>query len=99
MKNKQHEYILRAFLASKIPAIIKENAPGLLALDADIAGYCTQLLHGKKAIALCSSTLISSTEKDTFSRLINKADDEKIEVAIYYRLLILVDGILQEYRL
>lgn len=99
MKNKQHEYILRAFLASKIPPKIKENAPELMVLDADVAGYCTQLLHGKKTIDLCDSTLLSSTEKDIFSRIINQSEDEKNDLVIYYRLFIIADGILQQYRL
>ena len=33
MKNKQHEHILNAFLASKIPAAVYEHAPELVAVD------------------------------------------------------------------
>lgn len=44
MKNKQHKYILKAFLESRIPAKIRLNAPELMAIDSIIGGCCTQLL-------------------------------------------------------
>ncbi len=39
MKNKQHEHILKAVLASKIPAAVYEHAPELVAVDSVIGGY------------------------------------------------------------
>lgn len=48
MKNKQHEYIFKAFLSSKIPAAVHEHAPNLIAVDSAIGGYCTQLLRHEK---------------------------------------------------
>ena len=38
MKNKQHEYILKAFLESRIPAIMRRNAPELMGIDSIIGG-------------------------------------------------------------
>ena len=38
MKNKQHEYILKAFLESSIPTIMRRSSPELLALDSIIGG-------------------------------------------------------------
>ncbi len=33
MKNKQHEYILKAFLESSIPPVIRRRAPELMTID------------------------------------------------------------------
>lgn len=59
MQNKQHEFVLKAFVESKIPYEIKKNAPELIALDSIIGGYCTQIIknynhkYAKKAYTLC----------------------------------------------
>ena len=36
MKNKQHEYILNAFLNSNIPTVIRRNSPELMVIDSVI---------------------------------------------------------------
>ena len=98
MKNKQHEYIIRAFLKSAIPSSIKENATQLIMLDAYIGGYCTQLISNRTNIKLHTNSIISSEEKEIFSRLINKSDGkQKSELIIYYRLMVLVEAVLLEY--
>ena len=85
MKNKQHKYILKAFLESKIPARIRLNAPELIAIDSIIGGCCTQLLKQSKFIE--------------FPADINQsAGMEKDELVIYYRLAILAESILIQYR-
>ena len=71
MKSKQHEYILKAFLNSSIPAVIRRSSPELMVIDSVIGGYCSN----------CSST---GMEKD--------------ELVLYYRLAILVESILIQYR-
>ncbi len=43
MKEKQHKLIIKAFLASKIPQVIRQRAPELIAVDSMIGGYCNQL--------------------------------------------------------
>ena len=99
MKNKQHEYILKAFLESNIPTIMRRSSPELMALDSIIGGYCTQLVKRAKFVELQSSEIISKREKATFSELINQSRGmEKDELVIYYRLAILVESILIQYR-
>ena len=98
MKNKQHKYILKAFLESRIPAKIRLNAPELIAIDSIIGG-CTQLLKQSKFIEFPADTIISKDDKKVFSELINQsAGMEKDELVIYYRLAILAESILIQYR-
>ena len=86
MKNKQHEHILKAFLASKIPAAVYEHAPELVAVDSVIGGYCTRLLRRNKALKCSPEGLITKEERAAFAELINRAPDtEKDEIVIYYR--------------
>lgn len=119
MKNKQHKYILKAFLESRIPAKIRLNAPELIAIDSIIGGCCcfarhdacnigidsiiggccTQLLKQSKFIEFPADTIISKDDKKVFSELINQsAGMEKDELVIYYRLAILAESILIQYR-
>ena len=99
MKNKQHEYILKAFINSRIPMAIRRYSPELIAIDSVVWGYCSQLIHRAKFIELPSSEIISKTEKAVFSELINQSTGmEKDELVVYYRLAILVESILIQYR-
>ena len=99
MKNKQHEYILKAFLESSIPTVMRRSSPELMAIDSIRGGYCTQLVKQAKFVELPSSEIISKTEKATFSELINQSRGmEKDELVVYYRLAILVESILIQYR-
>lgn len=99
MKSKQHEYILKAFLNSSIPAVIRRSSPELMVIDSVIGGYCSQLIKRAKLISLQSSAIISKTEKAAFSELINQSTGmEKDELVLYYRLAILVESILIQYR-
>ena len=99
MKSKQHEYILKAFLNSSIPAVIRRSSPELMVIDSVIVGYCSQLIKRAKLISLQSSEIISKTEKAAFSELINQSTGmEKDELVLYYRLAILVESILIQYR-
>lgn len=99
MENKQHEYILKAFLNSNIPSIIRKNAPELISLDSDIGGYCTRLIKREKIIKGLPDRLILRDEKNMFSELINHSYGvEKDELVFYYRLIILVESILIQYR-
>ena len=99
MKNKQHEYILKAFLESSIPTIVRRSSPELMAIDSVIGGYCTQLIRRAKFIELPSNEIISKNIKSAFSELINQSTGiEKDELIVYYRLAILVESILIQYR-
>lgn len=99
MKNKQHEYILKAFLESNIPTVMRRCSPELMVIDSIIGGYCTQLVKRVKFIKFPASEIISKTEKATFSKLINQSTGmEKDELVVYYRLAILVESILIQYR-
>ncbi len=99
MKSKQHEYILKAFLNSSIPMVIRRNFPELMVIDSVVGGYCSQLINRAKFIELPSSEIISKTEKAAFSELINQSTGmEKDDLVVYYRLAILVESILIQYR-
>ena len=99
MKSKQHEYILKAFLNSSVPMVIRRNSPEFMIIDSVIGGYCSQLINRAKFIKLPSSEIISKTEKAAFSELINQSTGmEKDELVVYYRLAILVESILIQYR-
>ena len=57
------------------------------------------MIHRAKFIELPSSEIISKTEKAVFSELINQSTGmEKDELVVYYRLAILVESILIQYR-
>lgn len=99
MKNKQHEYILKAFIESHIPTVVRRNSPKLVFLDSVLGGYCKQLMNREKSIELQTREIISKTEKVVFSDLINQSTGiEKDELIIYYRLAILVEAILLQYQ-
>lgn len=99
MKNKQHEHILKAFLESRIPAVMRTNSPELITIDSVLGGYCTQLIKQAKSIVIPSGEIISKTEKAAFSELISQAKGtEKDELVVYYRLAVLVEAILVLYR-
>lgn len=99
MKNKQHEYILKAFIESTIPKAVQHNAQELIGIDSIIGGYCTQLINGGKSINTLSNTVIPQKIKTAFSELINHSiGEEKNELIVYYRLSILVETILSQYQ-
>lgn len=99
MKNKQHEYILKAFLESSVPTMIRRNSSELMAIDSIVGGYCTQLVKQARFVKLPSSEIISKTQKAAFSELINQSTGmEKDELVVYYRLAILVEAVLIQYR-
>ncbi len=99
MRNKQHEYILKAFLESTTPMILKFSAPELISIDSVIGGYCTQLVDGAKSVHIITDSLLSASEKNTFSKIINSVTGkEKSELVIYYRLAILAEGVILQYK-
>ena len=70
-----------------------------MVIDSVIGGYCSQLIKQAKPIEIPSSEIISKTEKAAFSELINQSTGmEKDELVVYYRLAILVESILIQYR-
>lgn len=77
---------------------IRRNSPELIAIDSVVGGYCSQLIHRAKFIELPSSEIISKTEKLLFriDKSINR--NGKDELVVYYRLAILVESILIQYR-
>lgn len=99
MENKQHMYMLKAFVESRIPTAVCKHAPELIIIDSILGGYCTQLINREKFIELQSGEFISKSEKAAFSKLINQSTGiEKNELVVYYRLAILVEAVLIQYR-
>lgn len=99
MQNKQHEYILKAFIESRIPRLIYEHLPDMMTTFENIDGYAMYVLKGKK-IEKPNFELLTKEEKRAISILINNPDiniNKRTELLIYYRLAILVEGILNNY--
>lgn len=96
MKNKQHEYILKAFIESRIPANLRRSAPEIMIIDSIIGGYCMQLVEQSKFIDPPSGIIISKPVKAVFSELINQSTGME-KLVVYYRLAILVESILIQY--
>lgn len=98
MQNKQHEYVLKAFIESKIPCEIKNNAPELIAIDSIIGGYCTQIIKNPSTLNILKKPILSAEEKKAFSSLINNSSgNNKEELVFYYRLAILAESIILQY--
>ena len=99
MKNKQHKFILKAFIEAKIPKEVRMYYPNLIEIDTVIAGYCDILLRNKEKIYILPDKIITNNEKMIFSKLINESSEySKDELIIYYRLMILTEFILYQYR-
>ena len=99
MKNKQHEYVLKAFIKSSIPTAIRRTSLELMVTDSVIGGYFSQLIKQTKLIEFPQNGIISEAEKAAFSELINHSTGiEKDELVVYYRFAILVESILIQYR-
>ena len=98
MKNKQHEYLLKAFMNSAIPIEIKNNAPELIIIDSIIGGYCAQILKGSLKIKIVDESIISKETKKRISNLIDNANSDcKEELVFYYRLALLTESVIQKY--
>ena len=99
MRNKQHEYILKAFLKSAVPTILKRYSPELIPIDSIIGGYCTRLIKNPQSVHITVDSLLSTSEKKGFSNLINQTTgQEKSELIIYYRLVILAEEVILQYK-
>lgn len=101
MINKAHKLALKSFLEIKIPKVLRcsENYEEYISLDSYIGGYCQTLLSSRKGTININKTLISQKEKDMFSHLINiSKDKDKEELVIYYKLIILIEAILEQYK-
>ncbi len=96
MKNKQHEFIIRAFLSSPVPEAIRRGCPELLSIDSVLGGYCTKALKGIHNDQL--GRVISSDDKKRFSELIyEETGSSRTELVVYYRLAVLTEEVLQLY--
>lgn len=100
LKDKAHKLILQAFLNIKFPSFLKEcnHFNDFILLDSFVAGYCERLLHSKDQSIKFKPPLISKENKNMFSNIINKQHGEyKGEIVLYYKLLTLVEIILNHY--
>lgn len=100
MKNKQHKYILKAFLESKIPDAIRQYEPHLISIDSVLEGYCKQLLKAKGTIKIeiFGDRLITNEESNIISNLINICSEtQKEELIIYYKLIKLTETVIYSY--
>ena len=89
MNNKQHEFILKAFIESRIPCEVKNNAPELILLDSILGGYCTQLIEKETTLNI-HTPIISKKEKKTFCFLINNAINDKRDRGRFYVLTVVL---------
>lgn len=97
MKNKQHKYILKAYLESKVPSAVKCHSH-LVALDSYLSGYSSQLLKSEN-FKVPAEVSIDREDKLFYSELINSLKgEEKEDLIVYYRLVTLVELILSRYK-
>lgn len=100
LKDKAHKLILKSFIHIKFPSALKEcnHCSEFILLDSTVAGYCERLLHSKDQTIKFELPLISKDEKNLFSNMINKQHGErKNEIILYYKLLTLVEIVLNHY--
>lgn len=98
MRDKHHEYILRAFLAVKIPDTIRRNAAAILVTDSLISDFCNRLLLNERRFHMPDITREYAKDRDMLIELMGKVDDyEREELMDYYRLLMLTISVLKKY--
>lgn len=99
MKNKQHKYILKAYTCSKFPTLVYQELSDMMLTFEMIDRMSIDLLAGK-GIAAPASELLTQDEKKRISALLsnpNHTQEERDELAFFYRLTILVVYILSLY--
>lgn len=98
MVNKHHEYILRAFLAVRIPDAVKHNAPSVMVTDSVLEDCCMRLMNNEHRFRVPDVSRIVGDDRDRIMGLIGSvADWEREELMDYYRLLMLTVSVLGRY--
>ena len=98
MKNKQHEYILKAYINSRFPRLIYESMPDMVLTFEFIDNLSLKVLKGEK-ICLPNEPLLTAEEKKKISYYFNvpKIEKEKREELIFfYRLTIIVIDVIEK---
>ncbi len=96
---KQHKYILKAFVNTRIPKAIRRYAPDFIMVDTCLGGYCSQILSKQHSIKIDGENIIDEEDKRVISDLINRLDGEdRDELIFYYRLAVLAETIVNTYR-
>lgn len=99
MKNKQYEHILKAYTCIGFPRLIYEELSDMMLTFEMIDSMAMDVLNGKTIIRPNEALLIKE-EKDKISSAISNLniDPQKREDLIFfYRLTILVIGILEKH--
>lgn len=98
MKNKQYEYILKAYTCSGFPRLLYEELSDMMLAFEMIDSMALDVLKGK-TINRPNEALLLKEEKDKISSTISNLNidsQKREELMFFYRLTILVIGILEK---
>lgn len=99
MKNKQHEYILKAYISAKIPRMVYEDLSDMMLTFELIGILSSDILKGKK-IAELNEELLTKEEKNRISLCLSNSYidlNKRNEMIFFYRLTLLVINIIENY--
>ena len=98
MKNKQYEHILKAYTCADFPRLLYEELSDMMLAFEMIDRMALDVLKGKK-INRPNEALLIKEEKDKISSTISNLNidsQKREELMFFYRLTILVIGILEK---
>lgn len=99
MKNKQHEYILKAYTNSRFPRMVYEELPNMMLVFEEIDSYAIDILKNKR-VKKPAYDILSKEAKVVISEYINNPNfdiDYRNEMIIFYRIAILAIEVLNFY--
>lgn len=98
MLNKQHEYILKAFLESRIPDAVRMHAPSVLVTDSVLEDCCRRLIRLERRFNVPDLSRVIGKDRDVLIGIASRADEyERDELMNYYRILMLTVSVLEQY--
>ncbi len=99
MKNKQHQYILKAFCTAGFPSFLYKYLPEMVSTFELIDIMALDVLKGRR-ICRPNEDLLTSQEKKKISVYLSSACQDRgqrEEMIFFYRLSILVISVLNQY--
>ena len=102
LKNKVDKLVLKAFLEMSVPECLRrENAALAKCFGDDLRSMANRLLMGRdEKIEILMPQLLTKEDKAGLNSIITGLQDEeeKRELVFFYRLAILVETLLYQYR-
>ncbi len=95
--SEYQEYILRAFLETKLPYAVKESASLLLVADSTVEDICLAILRSDGDCAVPDISRLADDAAGKLLELIDRADDEDRDgIADYFRLFMLTASVIKQ---